>query len=189
MQLREYAALDEADRRKLEDARARILDLVSALERERDPPVLRESLTFEFEPLAENRKAQIHELEVRIRRGEIPPDRLVAGRDSLDWGLDRIAFYVAYGAGLLAEVPLADVVTALKREEEQARTRNLVVALQPLYYALECIDERLVAPVAPPVASRLSSIADSIDNFIAAHTGRDTGGHIRGRLTSIRRKL
>jgi hypothetical protein len=88
-----------------------------------------------------------------------------------------------------AEVPLAEVVTALRREEERARTRHLVTALQPLYYALECLDERLVAPVAPAVASRLSSIVDSTDNFIGGHGGRDTGGHIRGRLTSIRRKL
>jgi hypothetical protein len=166
MQPREYAALDEGEQRQLEDARCRILDLVSALERQCEPPVFRESLTFESERSTEKRKAQIHQLELWLRRGNVSSDRLLAARDSLDWALDRIVFYVAYGAGLLPDVQLLDLVTALKREEEQARTQKRVRALQPLYYAVECVDERLTAPVDPPVAHRLSEVLDSIDRFI-----------------------
>jgi hypothetical protein len=186
MQLREYTSLDGGDRRQLEDARTRILDLVSALERQRQPPVVKESLTFESERSTEKRKTQIHQLGLRL--GRVSTDRLLIARDSLDWGLDRIAFYIAYGAGLLPNVELAEVVSALKREEEQARTRSLVRALQPLYYAIECVDERMVPPFVP-VASRLSEVLESIERFVEADAGRDSGGHIRRHITSIRRKL
>ena len=189
MQPREYTALDESDQHQLEDARIQILELVSALERQCQPPVFRESLTFESEPSTEKRKAQIHQLELRLRRGNISSDRLLAARDSLDWALDRIVFYAAYGAEMLPDVPLLDLVTALKREEEQARTRNPVRSLQPLYYAVECIDERLTPPVDPAVALRLSEVLGSIDRFCQAHAGRDSGGHIKGRIASIKRKL
>jgi hypothetical protein len=189
MQPREYAALDENDQRQLEDARTRILELVSALERQCGPPVFRESLSFESEPSTEKRKAQIHQLELRIRRGNVSRDKLLAARDSLDWALDRIVFYAACGAGLLPDVQLSDVVTALKREEEQARTRDLVRGLQPLYYAIECVNERLTPPVDPSVAHRLSETLDSIDRFIQAHAERDSGAHLRGRIATIRHKL
>jgi hypothetical protein len=162
---------------------------VSALERQCGPPVFRESLSFESEPSTEKRKAQIHQLELRIRRGNVSRDKLLAARDSLDWALDRIVFYAACGAGLLPDVQLSDVVTALKREEEQARTRDLVRGLQPLYYAIECVNERLTPPVDPSVAHRLSETLDSIDRFIQAHAERDSGAHLRGRIATIRHKL
>ena len=187
MQLRDFTSLDEGGRRQLEDARTRILDLVSALERQRRPPVFQESLTFESEPSTEKRKAQIYQLGLRL--GRVSSDRLLTARDSLDWELDRIAFYTACGAGLLPDVELSELVSALKREEEQARTRNLVRALQPLYYAIECVDERLVPTVDPAVAYRLSELVESIDRFVEADVRRDSGGHIQRRITSIRRKL
>jgi hypothetical protein len=59
------------------------------------------------------------------------------------------------GAGLLPEVHLNDLIAALKGEEEQARSRNLVDGLQPLYYPAECIDEKLPAQVDDLSASRL----------------------------------
>jgi len=88
----------------------------------------------------------------------------------------------------LPNVELAEVVSAVKREEEQVRTRSLVRALQPLYYAIECVDERMVPPFVP-VASRLSEVLESIERFVEADAGRDSGGHIRRHITSIRRKL
>lgn len=182
----EYTDLDEKKQRQLEDSRTRVLNLVTALERQREPPVFRESLAFEAEPSTETRKELIHRLELRLAR--IPNDQLLAARDSLDWSLDRIAFYAAFGAGLLPNVPLSDVVSALKREEEQARTRNLVKGLQPVYYAIEAIDERLNPPVDPDVALRLSEVLETLDRFLQADVKRDEGEHIRRRMTSIRRK-
>jgi hypothetical protein len=123
-----------------------------------------------------------------LRLAKIPSDRLLAARDSLDWSLDRIAFYAAAGAGLLPKVPLADLVIALTREEEQARTRSLVNGLQPLYYAAVAIDERLPPPVDADEAQRLSEVLDSLDRFLQADPRRDEGEHIRRRMTSIRRK-
>ena len=123
-----------------------------------------------------------------MRLAKIPSDRLLAARDSLDWSLDRIAFYAASGAGLLPNVPLSDLVSALKREEEQARTRSLVKGLQPVYYAAEAIDERLTPPVDPDVAERLSEVLETLDRFLQADARRDEGEHIRRRMTSIRRK-
>ena len=76
----------------------------------------------------------------------------------------------------------------LKREEEQARTRNLVKGLQPVYYAAEAIDARLTLPVDPDVAERLSKVLETLDRFLQADQCRDEGEHIRRRLTSIRRK-
>jgi hypothetical protein len=182
----EYTDLDENKQRQLEDARTRVLNLVTALERQREPPVFRESLTFEAEPSTETRKELIHKLELRLAK--IPSDRLLAARDSLEWSLDRIAFYAAFGAGLLPNVPLSDLVSALKREEEQARARNLVKGLQSVYYAAEAIDERLTPPVYPDVAERLSEVLESLDRFLQADARRDDGEHIRRRMTSIRRK-
>jgi hypothetical protein len=78
----EYTDLDEKKQRQLEDARTRVLNLVTALERQREPPVFRESLIFEAEPSTETRKELIHKLEVRLAK--IPSAKLLAARDSLD---------------------------------------------------------------------------------------------------------
>jgi hypothetical protein len=93
------------------------------------------------------------------------------------------------GAGLLPEVPLNDLIAALKGEEEQARSRNLVDGLQPLYYAAECIDEKLPAEVDDLSASRLLEVIGEIEHFLHDNKRRDSGGQIRRRPASIRRKL
>jgi hypothetical protein len=183
----EYTDLDEKKQRLLEDSRTHVLNLVTALERHREPPVFRESLTFEAEPSAETRKALIHKLELRLAK--IQGATLLAARNSLDWSLDRIVFYAASSAGLLPNVPLSDLVSALKREEEQARARNLVKGLQPVYYAAEAIDERLTPPLDADTAERLSEVLETLDRFLQTDARRDDGGHIRRRLTSIRRKV
>jgi len=92
------------------------------------------------------------------------------------------------GAGLLPEVPLNDLIAVLKGEEEQARSRNLVDGLQPLYYAAECIDEKLPAEVDDLSASLLEVIGE-IEHFLHDNKRRDSGGQIRRRPASIRRKL
>lgn len=190
MQLRDYEALSEREQRQVEDERKRILDLVFTLQRTTGrPPVFREALSFELEPATEKRKAQIHALELRLGRGELPNEKLMAARDSLDWALDRIMYYAACGMDLLPEVPFAELIAALKMEEERARTRNLVRNLQPLYYAAECIDVRMVLPVNTAIASRLLEIVDRVEDFVQAHEDRDSGGHIRRRIQSIRSKL
>jgi hypothetical protein len=182
----EYTDLDEKKQRQLEDARTTVLNLVTALERQREPPVFRDSLTFEAEPSTETRKELIHKLELRLAKTS--SDRLLAARDSLDWSLDRIAFYAAFGAGLLPNVPVSDLVSALKREEEQARSRNLVKGLQPVYYAAEAIDQRLTPPVDPDLAERLSEVLETLERFLQADARRDEGEHIRRRMASIRSK-
>jgi hypothetical protein len=189
MQLRDYKKLSESEQRQVEDARKRILDLVFTLQRTCRPPVFREALSFESEPATEKRKAQIHALELRLGRGELPNEKLMAARDSLDWALDRIVYYAACGMGLFPEVPFAELIAALKMEEERARTRNLVRNLQPLYYAAECIDVRMILPVNAALASRLLEIVDRVEDFVQAHGDRDSGEHIRRRIQSIRSKL
>ncbi len=53
---------------------------------------------------------------------------------------------------------------------------------QPLYYATECIDERLPEEVDKLSASRLLEVIGEIEHFLNDHTGRDSRGKIRRRL-------
>jgi hypothetical protein len=189
MQLLDYKKLDGSEQRQLEDARKDVLDLVSSLQQKRRPPVVWESLDFESEPSTKKRKALIHDWEARLRNGELSEERLLAARDSLDWALDRIIYYAARGRGLLPKVSLAELVLALEREEEMARTRDLTRNLQPLYYAAECIDQCIAPPIDTANALRLLEIMDRVEDFVKGHRDRDSGGHIRRRITSIRNKL
>ena len=85
-------------------------------------------------------------------------------------------------------MPVSDLVSPLKRAEEQARIRNLVKGLQPVYYAAEAIDARLTSPVDLDMAERLSEVLETLDRFLQADPRRDEGEHIRRRLASMRRK-
>jgi hypothetical protein len=98
-------------------------------------------------------------------------------------------YYVACGSGLLPETRLEHLVAALRAEEERARSRDLVDGLQPLYYAAECIDEKLPGEIDEVTESRLLDVIAEIEHFLTAHRRRDSGGHIRRRLASIREKL
>jgi hypothetical protein len=184
----DFDTLSGREQDQLEDARKRILDIVFTLQKQCLPPILRESLAFESERATDKRKAQIHELEGRMRDDPRIKQLRPAGA-SLNWALDRILYYLASGAGLLPEANLNDLVAALKGEEERARSRNLIDGLQPLYYAAECIDEKLPEQVDGLTASRLIEVIGEIELFLKDHEGRDSGGHIRRRLASIRRKL
>jgi len=74
-------------------------------------------------------------------------------------------------------------------EEEQARTRELTSGLQPLYYALECVDNHISGILDPATNGRLVELLEDIDRFIKARDDRDTGGHIRRRLDSLQHRL
>lgn len=185
----DFEALGANEQRQLEDARKRIVDIIFTLQRSYQPPVFRESLSFESEPATEKRKTQIHEMEARLRRGELPKKKLLAACDSLSWALDRIVFYLASGADHLPEIQLKELISYLRREEEIARTRNLVKGLQPLYYVAECIDNRMTEPLEAPLGTQLREILDDVERFLQGDSNRDSGGHIRRRITSIRRKL
>ncbi len=152
------------------------------------PADLPRSLAYESEPSFDKRKAQIHEIEAKIR-DEPRVKQLQLPVQRLDWALDRVIYYVASRDGMLPEVHLNDLIAALKGEEERARSRDLVDRLQPLYYATECIDERLPEEVDKLSASRLLEVIGEIEHFLNDHTGRDSRGKIRRRLASIRRKL
>jgi hypothetical protein len=184
----DFANLTSREQTHLEDARKRILDIVSTLQKKCLPPIFRESLAFESERATDKRKGQIHEMEAKMRDDPRIMQLRLSGA-SLNWSLDRIIYYSAAAAGLLPEAHLDDLIAALKGEEEQARSRNLVEGLQPLYYAAECIDERLPEQIDEPSASRLLEVIGEIEHFLDDHEGRDSGGHIRRRLASIRRKL
>jgi TIR domain len=184
----DFASLAVSERTQLEDARKRILDIVFGLQKQCLPPIFRESLAFESERATDKRKAQIHELEGKMRDDPRIRQLRPAGA-SLNWALDRIMYYLGSSAGLLPEAHLKDLIAALKGEEERARSRNLVDGLQPLYYAAECIDETLPDRIDEPAASRLLEVIGEIERFLDDHQGRDSGGHIRRRLASIRRKL
>ena len=184
----DFASLTGREQTQLEDARKRILDIVFTLQKQCLPPIFRESLVFESERSSDKRKAQIHEIE-RTMADDPRTKELQLSGVSVNWALDRIIYYLALAAGLLPEVHLNDLITALKREEELARSRNLVDGLQPLYYAAECIDEKLPEQVDELSASRLLEVIGEIEHFLEDHEGRDSGGHIRRRLASIRRRL
>jgi len=184
----DFASLTAREQTQLEDARKRILDIVFTLQKQCLPPIFHESLAFESERATDMRKAQIHEIEAKMRDDPRLKQLRLSGA-SLNWALDRIIYYSAVGAGLLPEAHLNDLIAALKGEEERARSRNLVDGLQPLYYAAECIDEKLPEQVDRLSAARLLEVIAEIELFLDNHEGRDSGGHIRRRLASIRRKL
>jgi hypothetical protein len=184
----DFASLTAREQAQLEDARRRILDIVSTLQKQCLPPIFRESLAFETERATDVRKRQIHEIEAKMRDDPRIQQLRLSGA-GLNWALDRIIYYLAAGEGLLPEVRLNDLIAALKGEEEHARSRNLVDGLQPLYYAAECIDEKLTEQVDELAATRLLEVMGEIELFLDDHEGRDSGGHIRRRLASIRRKL
>ena len=184
---RDYGKLDESAQRALEDARLLVLDAVATLRRKWPVPILAESPAFETEPSADTRKAQIHAMEDRLRRGSLTVATLRDRR--AEWALDRIVYYLAWGAGLLPDVGLDDLVAALKSEEENARTRGLVAGLQPLYYAVQCIDQQLTGRPDARTAGRLTEAIGEVQRFIDAHPGRDAGEHIARRIASIRQKL
>lgn len=184
---RDYERLPEAEQRMLEDARKLVLDIAATLGRAWPPPILPESRAFETERSADARKAVIHTVEDRMRRGDFDAAPLQERRAV--WALDRIARYLAWGAGLLPEVGLDDMIDALRAEEENARTRSLVTGLQPLYYAAEAIDGSLDARPAGRTAALLADAIGEVELLLDAHPGRDTGRHIRRRIESIRAKL
>jgi hypothetical protein len=183
----DWDALDAKAQLQLEDARTEVLDITATLCRKWPRPILRESPAFETERSADERKSMIHAVEDRIARGNVPIDALRERRP--EWALDRIARYLARGAGLLPQVTLEDMIDDLRLEEQNARTRGLVAGLQPLYYVAECIDEAIDAPPDRRTANRLRDAIDEVEHFIEAHEGRDRGEHIRRRVASIREKL
>ena len=183
----DYAGLPPDQQRMLEDARKLVLDIATTLCRAWPPPILPEARAFETERAADARKAMIHAVEDRIRRGELDPAPLRERRAV--WALDRIARCVAWSAGLLPGMGLDDMIDALRAEEEDARTRALVTGLQPLYYAAEAIDETLDAAPSKRTAARLADALTEVELLLDAHPGRDTGRHIRRRIESIRAKL
>ncbi len=89
------------------------------------PADLPRSLAYESEPSFDKRKAQIHEIEAKIR-DEPRVKQLQLPVQRLDWALDRVIYYVASRDGMLPEVHLNDLIAALKGEEERARSRDLV---------------------------------------------------------------
>ena len=184
----DFTVLTAIEQTRLEDSRKRILDIVFNLQNQCSPPMFRESLAFESERAPDKRKAQIHELE-RKMRGDPRIQHLKDAEPGLEWELDRIVYYSAAAKGLLPGVHLRDLIAALKHEEERARSRNLIEGLQPLYYAAECIDETLPEQVDARSASTLLEVIREVELFIEDHGGRDSGGHIRRRLASIRQKL
>jgi hypothetical protein len=184
---RDYPGLPQDQQRMLEDARKLVLDITATLCRAWPPPILPEARAFETERSPDARKATIHAVEDRIRRGDLDAAPLRERRPV--WALDRIARCLAWTAGLLPETGLDDMIDALRAEEEDARTRGLVTGLQPLYYAAEAIDEKLDAAPAKRTATRLADALTEVQLLLDAHPGRDAGGQIRRRIESIREKV
>lgn len=184
----EFDSLKKKAQRQLEGVRKEIVDVVWALKQRSDPPVFRESFGFESDTSTPGRKNSIHEMQMRIRSQEIEKSKINRGRNSLKWGLDRIVYYLAAGSGQI-NTSLEDLIDQLRMEEEQARTRGLTVGLQPLYYALKCVDDFISEPPDPATSGRLLELLKDIKQFIDARDSRDRGGHIEQRLASVQQKL
>jgi hypothetical protein len=185
----DFESLTSKQKEQLERVRREIVDVVWGFQQRCNPPVFRESFGFESDASTPSRKMRIQEMQLRLESGELEEDKINRSRQSLNWGLDRIIFYIAAGSGRIS-TSVEDLIALLRIEEEQARTRELTSGLQPLYYALECVDDSISAPLHDSVTSgRLIELLDDIDRFINERDGRDTGGHIRKRLDSLQHKL
>jgi hypothetical protein len=187
LERRPYDGLPKSAQRALEDARIVVIDLVATLQRQWPAPILAEAPAFETEFAQERRKDAILALQDRMQRGHVPVQTLRERRP--EWALDRIAYYVACRAGLLGDVGVEELVSALDAEEALARYRQLVSGLQPLYYAAACLDERLPATTDARLSAVLLEGIERVERFIDAHPDRDSGGDIARRLASMRKKL
>lgn len=189
MEKLDFKTLGSDKKKMLEDAREQIVNIVSKLQQITRRPVFPLSIHFESERATGKRKSQIQKMEVLLDRKEIQKEELLEARDSLSWALDRIVFYIAVDKDHLADIAFGELVTCLKREEEIARTRNLIKGLQPLYYIAECIDNKMIKNIETSLKYRLLKIIDDVDQFLKDDENRDSGGHIKRRITSIRKKL
>lgn len=184
----DFEKLTLKQREQLERVRQEIVDVVWGFQHRREPPVFRESFSFESDTSTPGRKMKIQEMQLRLKSRELPVEKINRGHESLNWGLDRIIFYLAAGSDLISP-SVDDLIGLLRMEEEQARTRELTSGLQPLYYALECLDNRISGVLDPVPNGRLAELLEDIDRFIKARNGRDTGEHIRRRVDSLQQKL
>jgi len=144
----EFKSLEPNKKMQLERVREEIVDVVRRFQQRCNPPVFRESFSFESDTSTSGRKIRIQEMQVKLNSGQLEVDKIKRGRKSLDWGLDRIIFYLAAGSGRIS-TSIEDLVDLLRVEEEQARTRELTSGLQPLYYALECVDDSISGSLEP----------------------------------------
>ena len=200
----DFDSLTKKKQDQLEGVRRQIIDVVRGLQQYYDPPVFRESFGFESDSSTSSRKMIIQKMKMKLKEKRINPKKIVRAARSINWGLDRIVFYLAIGSGEVTDTPLDDLLDLVRIEEEQARTRELISGLQPLYYVLECLDERITIaketstepidttttkPVDAKNIKRMIVLLGDIQRFVNAKTGRDTGDHIKRRLNSLRRKL
>jgi TIR domain len=184
----DFESLTSKKREQLERVRKEIVDVVWCFQQRSEPPVFRESFEFESDASTPGRKMRIHEMQMRLNSRQLAADKIKLGRQSVNWGLDRIILYLAAGSGLIS-LSVDDLIALLRMEEEQARTRELVSGLEPLYYALECVDDSISGSLDPAKTGLLVELLDDVDRFIKARDGRDTGGQIRRRLDSLQHKL
>jgi hypothetical protein len=184
----DFESLTLKQKEQLERVRQEIVDLVWRFQQRSKPPVFRESFGFESDASTPGRKMRIQEMQMRLKSNEFAVYKINRGRQSLNWGLDRIIFYLAAGSGRI-RTSVDDLIALLRVEEEQARTRELTSGLQPLYYALECIDDSISGSLDPATSGRLVELLEDVGRFINARDGRDTGGQIRRRLDSLQHKL
>jgi len=185
----EFEDLSEEQKDRLERVRLEILDIVRGLQTQSEPPVFRESLEFESDSTTSGRKNRIHEMQVKMNAKNLSADKIELASSSINWGLDRIVYYLAVDTGNVEDPGVGTIFDLLRIEEEQARTRQLVTGLQPLYYSLECLDNRIKGPLDPGLADKIIEVVGDIRGFIDARSERDTGDHVRRRLDSIWRKL
>ena len=184
----DFENLTSKQKEQLERVRHEIVDLVWVFQQRREPPVFRESFSFESDASTPGRKMKIQEMQMKLKSGQLPVEKINRGRHSLNWGWDRIIFYLGAGSGQISP-SVDDLIALLRMEEEQARTRELISGLQPLYYALECVDNSISSSLDSVTSGRLVESLEDIDRFIKARDGRDTGGDIRRRLDSLQHKL
>jgi hypothetical protein len=188
----EWDDVSERDQQLLELCRKDILRLVRDFDKPSHLPIFTESISYAAAD-TEARKATIHAFEDRIAGGAMDSKALAEAIES-GWDLDRVVGYVAWQKGRIS--PSVDErVRAIRREEERARTRDLIVGLQPLYYALEAFDhlfsgegdisQQDLKRFGPNILETI----DAVETFIGEHEDRDRGGHIARRTNSIRSKL
>lgn len=188
----DWEEVPERHQRLLESCRQEIARLVYDFDKPSHMPKLEESIAYASVD-TERRKDMIHAFEDKLSNGELSRDSLNGAAQS-GWDLDRIVCYIAWQKNKMPSSP-AERWAAVRREEERARTRDLMRGLQPLYYALEAFDmllasdDGLESSAVVRLVPEINDTLEAIHCFVEASEHRDGGGHIRRRIKSISSKL
>ena len=186
----DFSALAGEDRERCDSMRKEVRRVAGLLARKYQPPVFPEAIDFELSDTHAERKALIQQFELRLRQGTISPQQIAGTRQSLDWALDRIVSYLAYSKASDNGGRVSDLLDGIRFESGRANSQDLISGLEPLYYALEALDDNFPEPAPEAkVKQRILRQVEMVCEFLDRDARRDAGQHVRKRLTSLLAKI